>query len=187
MGAAATQRRQIVAGRNTHPLMPALIIFQKKLGFMWNLWFLNVSNQLQLKKKRWVPGNVFLGCIVQSNNSIVRERFVPTPKDGCEDHGRNAWSYQITLIFVLERQKRKLKYLSFAFFPLLLQSTLQYLKKNNSTKQHYFSTEDERYPRAHPLEVFTKSDHFHASSDTHIEWPLHSKFSFIEARRSTES
>lgn len=60
-----------------------------------------------------------------------------------EDQGRNAWSYQIALItdnaFVLERQKEKLKCLSFACFSLSLQGTLQYLKKNSSTKQHYFS------------------------------------------------
>lgn len=68
---------------------------------------------------------------------------------GLDNQGRNAWSYQIALItdnaFVLERQKGKLKCLSFAFFSLSLQSTLQYLK-NSSTKQHYFFSEDETNP-----------------------------------------
>lgn len=34
------------------------------------------------KKKDAVPVNVFLGCIVQSNSSVVRERFVATLKMG---------------------------------------------------------------------------------------------------------
>jgi hypothetical protein len=32
-GAAAAQSRQIVAGRNTHPVMPALLIFEEETGF----------------------------------------------------------------------------------------------------------------------------------------------------------
>lgn len=61
------QRRQLLLragrllpGRNTLPMMPDLIIFQEKLGFMWNLWFLNVSNELK-KKKKCSANEILLG------------------------------------------------------------------------------------------------------------------------------
>lgn len=55
--------------------------------------------------------------------------------------------------FVSQRQKRNLKYLSFAFFSLLLQSTLQHFEENNTQVNNTIFFEDEINLRTHPLRL----------------------------------
>lgn len=99
------QRRQLLLragrllpGRNTLPMMPDLIIFQEKLGFMWNLWFLNVSNELKKKKMQCQWNSFGAGWSRVIAVSVLKERLFELLHMGSNDQDRSAWSYQIALI-----------------------------------------------------------------------------------------
>lgn len=126
MGAAATQNRQIVAGQKYSSNDASSYNFSRETGFYVKSLIFKCQQLTPKKKKKKdaVPVNVFLGCIVQSNSSVVRERFVATLKMGVKTvaalPGVIKQLSSLNNAFVLKRQKGKLKYLSFAFFPLLL-------------------------------------------------------------------
>lgn len=85
-----------------------------------------------------------------------RGRFVG-PKEQHKGRSGSAWSSQqlpsLNNAFVFQRQRGNLKYLSFAFFSLLLQSTLQHFEENNTQVNNTVFFEDEINPRTHPLRL----------------------------------